>query len=123
MRSLWMAALAFALSTTPAFAAFQYSYQCYPTDTSSGEKETLKVTPRTITLSGHKLALDTKYKPRFNKDYNRYDGDTSFLTAESYAIEVLVHKSALTGTNKTWMKIFARGEGFFNTQYYCYLRK
>lgn len=122
MRSLLLAALAFAFTGAPAFAASQFNYTCYPTEDNGGEKQSLTVTPRTITLDGHKLALDPKYKPRLNKDYNRYDGDTRWLTPESDQMEVLVHKSALAGVNKTWLKISARGESFYKYTWYCYRR-
>ncbi len=121
MKQFAWAAIAALLGSAPAFASTSFKYECYPTDTAMN-KESLVVTPRTITLSGHKLHLDSKFKPRINKDYNRYTGDTSFLTSESYEIMVLVNKSAIKGVNKTSMKIMARGEGFFNTFYNCWSR-
>ena len=68
----------------------------------------------------HKLTRDWDYKPRYSKVYARYNvKDDDFLNGDGYAVELLLKKSMINGSKTGGMKIFARGEGFFNDYFSC----
>ncbi len=121
MRILSLALMGVLFAGTTAFASNRY--QCYPKD-QSGDLATLwlVINGNRATLEGHKVSLDATYKPRLNKDYVRFEGDTGWLNPDGYQIDLLVHKILLKGATKGSMKVMARGEGFFNDFYNCYLK-
>lgn len=120
MRWMTLALVAFAFAA-PAMAT---QYTCRPTKESGQEQvEKLTVNGNRAVLHGAKLTLDATYKPRLNKDYFRFGGYRGEFNNDGYGIDVLLHKDLVAGKSKGWMKIVARGEGYFNYSYFCFQTK
>lgn len=116
-----------------AIAADDYKYSCYGTDDYGNKVQVdLTVNESTLTMTTYnqydntsavvnKGERDYTYKPRLNIDYARY-----FLedySGEGYSVSLLVRKDMLEGSSKGRIKEVDRGEGYFNTSYYCTLKQ
>lgn len=118
----WMAAVAMVLAL--AGTALEAStYQCYPNKDNDNEVQWLIVDGAKAKFDSSWTHRDYSYKPRLNKDYYRYDGYRGAFNNDGYSVDLLLHKDLVAGKPKSYLKLIARGEGYFNYGWTCYRRK
>ena len=114
------------LTSVSAFAApSAHRYSCEVTKSDAqnadNEKITITIDGETLTTSevGGKLEESATYNPRAgNENLVQFTGGQD---SDSYAVEVLVTKGMLKGSQKGFAQIRARGEGYFSFGYNCQL--
>ena len=123
--NLRMIALSITVLSTSAYAddsAYLYNCEVLKADASSVGNESITISiegQTSLTLSDRAgtFKLAEGYNPhQANQNYVEFAGVTD---ADGYANEVIVPKKMLTGAEDGFVRIRARGEGYFSARYRC----